>query len=219
HAYLAEHLARRGVDPDAAGRGDPDIAALVALHAVGQAGLELGANAAGEDARIGERAVGFDVEGADQRLRGVVDVEQAFIGREAEAVGLVEQMAVDDEFWRAAAGRDAIDALKAELARPLDAIDRHAAVPGIAEIDRAARMDADVVRAVELLILVVRSNHLTPSVGALADQGRGGMLADNEIELGVIGHAVAFIRRTLDLDDAALGVPSPAHIAGHIRKQ
>src|SRR5215204_3933558 len=106
-------------------------------------------------------------------------------------------MAVDHEFRLAATGRDAIDALKAELARPLDAVDRHAAVPGIAEIDRAARMHADIVRAVELLILEMRGDHLAPSVRPLADQGRGGVLADNEIEFGVIGHAVAFVRRTL----------------------
>ena len=103
HADLAEQFAGGRVDPDAAGRGDPDIAALVALHAVGQAGLELGANAAGEDARIGERTIGFDIEGADQRLRGVVDIKQALVGREAEPVGLVEQVAIDDKFWRAAA--------------------------------------------------------------------------------------------------------------------
>ncbi len=143
---------------------------MVALHAVGQAGFELGTDAAGEDACIGERAVGFDVEDPDQRLRGVVDVKQALVGREAEAVGLVEQMAVDDKFRRAAAGRNAVDALEAELPRPFDAVDRHAAIPGIAEIDRAARMHADVVRAVELLILEMRGEHLAPSVGPLADQ-------------------------------------------------
>ena len=219
HAHLAEQLAGRRIDPDAAGRGDPDIAALVALHAVGQAGLELGADAAGEDARIGERAVGFDVEDADQRLHGVVDVKQALVGREAEAVRLVEQMAVDHELRRAAARRHAIDALEAELARPLDAVDRHAAIPGIAEIDRAVRMHADVVRAVELLVLEMRGDHLAPAVGALADQGRGGVLADDQVELGVVGHAVAFVRRTLDLDDAALGVPAPPHVARHVREQ
>src|SRR5690242_11722306 len=114
-------------------------------------------------------------------------------------------MAVDHEFRRAATRRDAIDSLEAELARPLDAIDRHAAIPGVAEIDRAARMDADIVRAVELLILEMRGDHLAPTVGTLADQGRGGMLADDQIELGVIRHAVAFVRRTLDLGDAAPG--------------
>src|SRR5882672_11171116 len=45
------------------------------------------------------------------------------------------------------------------------------------------------------------------------------MLANDQVEFGVIGHAVAFVRRTLDLDDATLGIPSPPHIAGHVRKQ
>ena len=128
-------------------------------------------------------------------------------------------MAVDDKFRRSAAGRDAVDALEAELARPLDAIDRHAAIPGIAEIDRAARMHTDIVRAVKLLILEMRGDHLAPSIGTLADQGRGGMLADDQVEFGVIGHAVALVRRTLDLDDAAPGVPSPADIARHVGEQ
>ncbi len=90
NADLAEQLAGRRIDPNAAGRGDPDIAVMVALHAIGQAGLELGTDAAGEDARIGERTIDLDVEDADQRLRGVVDIQQAFVGREAEPVGLVE---------------------------------------------------------------------------------------------------------------------------------
>src|SRR5689334_11819397 len=128
-------------------------------------------------------------------------------------------MAVDDEFRRAATRRDAIDSLGAELARPLDAVDRHAAIPGVAEIDRAARMDADVVRAVELLILEMRGDHLAPAVGPLTDQGRGGMLANDQVEFGIIGHAVAFVGRALDLGDAAPGIPSPAYITGHVRKQ
>ena len=114
----------------------------------------------------------FDVEHADQRLHGVVDVEQLFVRREAQPVRLVEQMAVDHELRLAAAGRHAIDALEAELARPLDAIDRHAAVPGIGEIDRAVGVHAHVVRAVELLALEMRGQHLAPPVGPLADEAR-----------------------------------------------
>src|SRR5262245_10120969 len=128
-------------------------------------------------------------------------------------------MTVDDELRQAAAGWHAIDALKTKLPRPLDAVDRHAAIPGIAEIDRAARMYADIVRAVELLVLVMRRDHLAPSVGPLPDQRRRRVLTDDQVELGIVGHAVAFVRRTLDLDDAALGVPAPPHIAGHIREQ
>src|SRR5689334_8822355 len=45
------------------------------------------------------------------------------------------------------------------------------------------------------------------------------MLADDQIELGVIGHAVAFVRRTLDLDDAAPGIPSPPYIGRHVGEQ
>ena len=45
------------------------------------------------------------------------------------------------------------------------------------------------------------------------------MLADDEVEVGVIGHAVALVRRTLDLDDAAVRVPAPPHVARHVGEQ
>src|SRR6476620_26927 len=102
-------------------------------------------------------------------------------------------MTIDQEFWRAAAGRNAIDALEAELARSLDAENRHASIPGVAEIDRAAGVDADVVRAVELLVLEMRGDHLAAPVRPFANERRSRVLADNQVELGVIGHAVAFV--------------------------
>src|SRR5262245_61141470 len=89
-ADLAEEPAGGGIDPDATRRGHPDVAALVAFHAVRHAGLQLGADAARKDAWIGERAAGINIENADQGLHGVVDVEHLLVGREAETVGLVE---------------------------------------------------------------------------------------------------------------------------------
>ena len=44
---------------------------------------------------LDKRAIGFDIEGADQRLHGVVDIKRALVGREAEAVWLLEQVTVD----------------------------------------------------------------------------------------------------------------------------
>src|SRR5258707_5356941 len=80
-------------------------------------------------------------------------------------------------------------------------------------------MTAEVIRAVDLLVREVPGDDLATAVGALADQRRRRVLADDQIEVGVIGHAIAFVRRTLDLDDAARGVPATADIGGHIRKQ
>src|SRR4051812_9886881 len=79
-------------DADAARPGDPDVAALVELHAVDEvADLEAArADPVGQHARVRERAVGGDVEHADVRARRVVDVQQRLVGREAEAVGLIE---------------------------------------------------------------------------------------------------------------------------------
>jgi hypothetical protein len=75
--------------------------------------------------------------------------EQPVLGRaEAEPIRLLEQVAVDQELRRSRRRRDAVDALEAELPRPLDAVDRHSAVPGIGEVDRPVGLDADIVWAV-----------------------------------------------------------------------
>ena len=45
------------------------------------------------------------------------------------------------------------------------------------------------------------------------------MLTDDEVEVGVIGHAVAFVRRPLDLNHAPVRVPAATHVARHVREQ
>ena len=218
-AHLAEEIARRRIDPHAARRGHPDIAALVAFHAVGHTLFERRANAGGEDAPVRQRAVGGDVEHADQRLHRVVDIEELFVRREAEAVRLVEQQPIDQQLRRAAARRDAVDALEAERARPLDPEAGHAPVIGIGEIDRAVGADADVVGAVELLALEMGRENLAPPVRPLAHERGGRVLAHDQVEVGVIGHAVAFVGRPTHLGDAAPGVPAAAHVGRHVREE
>ena len=95
HTNLTQQIAIRRIDPDAARRRHPDIALLIAFHAVGLARLKLRADAVGEDAGVGDRAVGFDIEDPDQRLHGVIDIKPLFVRRETEAVRLVEQITVD----------------------------------------------------------------------------------------------------------------------------
>ncbi len=45
------------------------------------------------------------------------------------------------------------------------------------------------------------------------------MLAHDEVEVGVIGHAIAFVGRPADFDDAASGVPPSPHVGWHVREQ
>ena len=72
--------------PEAAGPGRPDVAELVALHAVAVARARPADTDALLDQRArAERAVRGDVEDLHRRLR-VVDVEQRLVGREAEAI-------------------------------------------------------------------------------------------------------------------------------------
>src|SRR5438132_8626831 len=74
----AEVLALGAEDPDALGAGDVDVALLVRLHPVDEAafGEVAVADVLREDAAVRELVVGADVEDADVRALGVVDVEQ-----------------------------------------------------------------------------------------------------------------------------------------------
>ena len=45
------------------------------------------------------------------------------------------------------------------------------------------------------------------------------MLADDQVEIGVIGHAVAFVGRPLDLNDPAVRVPAATYVPRHVREQ
>ena len=45
------------------------------------------------------------------------------------------------------------------------------------------------------------------------------MLADDQVQVLIVGHAVAFVGRTLDLAHAAALIPAPPHIGRHVREQ
>ena len=45
------------------------------------------------------------------------------------------------------------------------------------------------------------------------------MLADDEVQLGVVGQAVALVRRAPNLAHAASRVPAPAHVGRHVGEQ
>src|SRR5687767_10264834 len=70
----------------------------------------------------------------------------------------------------------------------------HAPVPRIGEVDRARRVDTDVVRAVELLALELVRDDLARSVCALADERARHVLTDEQVQVGVIRHPVALVR-------------------------
>ena len=218
NAQLADQPAVRRIDPDSARRRNPDIAERIAFHAVRHAGLRGRDDVGGEHPAVAEAAAGIDVEHADQMLDGIVDVKPLLVRRKAQPVRLIEQIAVDQQLRRAAAGRHAIDALEAELARPFDAVDRHPAVPRIGEIDRAVGFDADVVRRIQLQPVEMRRHDLAPPVGPFAHQRGGGVLADDQVQLGIIGHAVALVGRTHRLANA-LPVETAAHVARHVGEQ
>jgi hypothetical protein len=80
-------------------------------------------------------------------------------------------------------------------------------------------MDADVVRAVELLALELLSDDLARPVRALANERARHVLTDQQVQVRVVGHPVALVREVADLDHLAVrGVLAP-DVAGHVREQ
>ena len=210
HPDHAEVLAVRRENPEAARAGDVDVALLVALHAVDHAVLQHAvADVLGEHATVGERAVLGHVEHPDVAARGVVDVEDALVRREAEPVRLVEVVGLAVEF---AVGRDAENPLEAQLPLALQAEDRHAAVPRVGEVDRAVGLHHHVIGAVQLLAVVVRGQHLALAGRRLAGQCAGHMLADIEIEVGIQRHAVALVVGVAHVARAVHRAPAPTCI-------
>src|SRR5207244_13557587 len=107
----------------------------------------------------------------DRGTMRVRHVQERPDGLQAEAVRLLE--VADEKLRIAAVSRDPVDALETEVALALDAEDRHAPVPRVAEVDRTVVCDDHIVGAVQLLALVVRSEGLaiTPrAVGVHADE-------------------------------------------------
>ena len=201
------------------GPGHPDVAELVDLHPVRDALLDhAGADALEEHAAVRERAVGVDVVDLDVGARGVVDVQQLLVGREAEPVRHLELVLGDGEveLVLAAARGDPEDALPAELARALDAEAGEAAVPRVGEVDRPVGADGDVVRAVQVLALPVEGERLADAVGALADERARDVLADEQVEIGVEHHPVALERGVPDLGDGAVERDLAANVRRHV---
>src|SRR4029453_7814369 len=77
NAQPPDQLAVPVDDVDAAGTGAVDVALLVALHAIGDAGLA--ASQRVEDTAVAYAAVAIDLEGADEPEPRVVDVEDRFV--------------------------------------------------------------------------------------------------------------------------------------------
>src|SRR6266513_677976 len=219
HLDHAEVLGLRADHPDAAGPGDVDVASLVALHPVGDSLLDHArADVVEEHPPVRDRAVRLPVENPDVGPRRVVDVQQRLVGREAKPVRLIK--VVHEELrLAAAAGLEPVDALETELPLSLDAEDGHAAVPRVAEVDRAVVRHDHVVRAVQLLPLVVGREHLSAAARAVrvhAHERARDVFADEQPALRVVRHAVAFVARVRDLDDAFVLAPAPPDVARHV---
>ena len=114
--------------------------------------------------------------------------------------------------------RQTIDPLKTQLCWPWHAEMLHATIGRIGEVNRATVVHNNIVGRIELLALKMRTQDLAHSIRCKTNQRRGGMLADNQVELGIVGHAVALVGRAHDFRDTRR-IPAPAHIPWHVGKQ
>jgi hypothetical protein len=154
----------------------------------------------------------------NHRTARVIDVEERLVGGEAHPIRLVELVAFDQQPWFPTRGGKAIDPLPSERPFPLEAEYRHPAVPRVAEVDGTVGVDADIVGAVELAPLEVGGQYDSSAVGILSHERRCDVFADEQVEVGVVGHAVAFVGRALDFGDTTR-VPASPDVAGHVGEQ
>src|SRR5204863_3928627 len=99
---------------------------------------------------------------------------------------------------------------------------RHPPVPRVAEVDEAVRARHDVVRAVQLLALVVRGDHLAVTIRPVrrhADERARRVLAHEQAALRVAHHAVALVAGPHDLLDAILRIPAAPRISRHVAEE
>src|SRR5262249_31669296 len=132
----------------------------------------------------------------------------------AETVGAVEVVHHEDRALRIVAR--AVHALEGELLLARDPIEFCAAVWRIAEIDSAVAGADDVVRTVELLILIVRGDRRDAAVGPRARHLARRMPAGEQPPLPVPGEPVRHIARLAIGGDAVPGRPPPEMIARHV---
>ncbi len=125
----------------------------------------------------------------------VVDIEQPLVGRERDPVRLDE--CLGQEALGAEIGSDAVDAGILQI--PLLG---HDAGTRIGEIDRAIRLDHDVVRPIEPPALEAVGNHGEAAVELAARDAAGVVLAGHEPALQVAREAVGAIGR-LEIDGNA----------------
>src|SRR5262249_60356702 len=154
---------------------------------------------------------------ADVLTSGVVDEESPAVAREAEAVGAVE--VVHHQRRVLGIATRAVNTLNGELLLALHSIEVHGAVRRIAEVDPAVGRADDVVRAVELLAVVVGGYRRDAPVRLGAGDLARGVLAGEKAALAVPGEPVGLVARLAKGGDAVGGRPSPEMGTRHVGPQ
>src|SRR5678816_3084152 len=202
-------------DVDAAGAAAVHVTGGVDLHPVGRAPPF--ARRLRPELATRERPVGTHVEDTNVLAGGVVDEESPAVEGEAEAVRPVE--VVDEEHRPLRVRAGAIDALKGQFLLPLDTEEVGSSIGWIAEVDTAVGRADDVVRAIELLALVVRREGRDAPAGLGAGHLARRVLAREQASLRIPREPVGLVARLPEGRDAVALGPAPEMIPGHITPQ
>ena len=89
-----EQFAFKGIDPDTARPGDPDIAVFVGLHAVWNALFQAVSDSCCERSPVFEASIRLNIEHADVGLIGIIHPHPPLAWGKSKAIGLGEHVAV-----------------------------------------------------------------------------------------------------------------------------
>jgi len=171
----ATELLSRGIENiDSTRTAAIHVSGRVNLHAVRAARLRTSEIREQPVALLRQGAVGGKVERADMAAAEIIDIDHTFIGREGEPVG--KDHIVEEERDRAEIRRDTINAGVGEV--PLLRGER--ARPRIGKINRAVRLDDDIVWPVEAPALEAIGDHRYRAVMLLTRDAAGLVLAGQQ---------------------------------------
>ena len=200
--------------------GGPDVAVHIAADAVGGAGGHVHEEATILEVRAVHDVVdanGVHIGGA-LGSAGVHDVEFFFVGREANAVGLVHVGGDDGDFARL--GIEAVDDGGEFEGGFVAFVVGHDAIAGIGEPNGAVGMDGEVVGGVEMLALKIVHEDGDGAVVLGARKAAGIVFASEEAALAVAVVAVAVVGGIAErCDFAGVSVPAEDAIVGNVAPQ
>src|SRR5208282_360820 len=192
--------------------GRPEVSVHIAANAIRVAGRHIHKHAAILEVRAIDDIIDADLVRVVGMFgdTGIDDVEKFFVGRKADAVGLVHVGGNDSDV--ACFGIEAVDNGGKFEGGFVALVIGHDAVTGVGEPDCAVGMNGEIVGSVELFALIAVHQNRDRAVRFGARYAAGVVFAGEQAALAVAKVAVAVIRRAAKNGDF-VGVFEPAEHA------